>query len=334
MPNLKNISSNALPLTPVSQGGPGGTIAPGATMNLTVLAYERQWISEGKLQGDPTQVSQTTLPSGDILFTKTITGTSNAAASPDPVSSAGIGELVVPVTAGMATVGFRKVTGSMTLIFECSLDHGGHWDPLVCGRVDATGAQGTSGSATTTYDYWEAAIPPGVTHVRARCTTFASSGDIRVGLSKAAYEPAPVVSVSGSVVIGAGGSKIGFIQGAGLASDDTSTVLAAGGTYTGTGKDAFSVASGTAWNSANTYGAEFRVESVADQPGTLYLEVSRDNATWQRVKAVPATQADGTSRYYAEINHKPKTRYCRAVYVNGATLQGLFNVQTAMVGGT
>jgi len=65
----------------------------------------------------------------------------------------------------------------------------------------------------------------------------------------------------------------------------------------------------------------------ADQPGTLYIEQSRDNATWRIFKQVSVSAntvvTDETPIYL---------RYVRVRYVNGATAQTAFELNTALVG--
>ncbi|MCX7759510.1 MAG: phage portal protein, partial [bacterium] len=64
----------------------------------------------------------------------------------------------------------------------------------------------------------------------------------------------------------------------------------------------------------------------ADQAGTLYLEQSRDSSTWR----VTATQAVTAGNSYA-IQTPIIGRYVRARYVNGATAQGAFDLNTSII---
>jgi hypothetical protein len=64
----------------------------------------------------------------------------------------------------------------------------------------------------------------------------------------------------------------------------------------------------------------------ADQSGTLYLEQSRDGTNW-RVTA----QASVTAGQVAEIEDLIISQYQRVRYVNGATAQGTFELQSALV---
>jgi hypothetical protein len=113
---------------------------------------------------------------------------------------------------------------------------------------------------------------------------------------------------------------VGFVAGAGIWYDDTSTLLAANATFTGTSRDATVTATATAFANAATYAMELRVSAESDQSGTLWLEASRDNSNWRRVKAVATAAVTGGAQF-AEIVHRTSWRYWRVGFTNGATLQ-------------
>ena len=98
---------------------------------------------------------------------------------------------------------------------------------------------------------------------------------------------------------------------------DTTTVLAASATYTGTARD---VGTTPLYN-------KFKGMSLSDQVGTLYIEQSTDNVTWFITKTIAATAGVA-----AQFNEDVIARYVRVRYVNGATLQTSFRIQTALVG--
>lgn len=66
--------------------------------------------------------------------------------------------------------------------------------------------------------------------------------------------------------------------------------------------------------------------------GTLWLEVSRDNTNWRRVKSV-ATAAVADGGFYAEIIHQPSWRYARVGYTNGAGAQARFSIGSILIAG-
>ena len=138
--------------------------------------------------------------------------------------------------------------------------------------------------------------------------------------------PLPVGIVGNvSVGVNAGTSRIGFTAAHGTWWDDSSTVLAANASFTGTSRDLAGAATATAFNNANAFANEFRLSAESDQTGTLWLEVSRDNAVWRRVKSVATTAVAGGG-FYAEIVHAPSWRYARVGFTNGATLQTRFSI--------
>lgn len=94
---------------------------------------------------------------------------------------------------------------------------------------------------------------------------------------------------------------------------------AASATVTGTSRDV-----GVAAAAVHRYSA-FNASAFADQAGTLRIEVSNDNTTWRRITADTAVAANTAVILSVPI----MTRYHRAVYVNGATAQGAFMLNTS-----
>ncbi|NCX31777.1 MAG: hypothetical protein EBX18_04555, partial [Actinobacteria bacterium] len=128
-----------------------------------------------------------------------------------------------------------------------------------------------------------------------------------------------LAQVSGTVTanLGAATTRAGFLAGAGIWYDDTSTALGAGATFTGTSRDATVTATATAFANAATYAQEIVLSAEQDVTFTLALEVSRDNTTWRRVKAIASATVTGGG-HYAEIVHRPSWRYWRLLVINGA----------------
>lgn len=138
------------------------------------------------------------------------------------------------------------------------------------------------------------------------------------------------VQIIASAGISAGTSRIGFIAGAGIWFDDSSTALAANASFTGTSRDLTVTTTATAFANAATYAKELRVSAESDQTGILWLEVSRDNTNWRRVKSIATTAVTGGG-FYAEINHLPSWRYARVGFTNGATLQTRFTINSILL---
>ncbi|CAB4142742.1 hypothetical protein UFOVP435_17 [uncultured Caudovirales phage] len=133
------------------------------------------------------------------------------------------------------------------------------------------------------------------------------------------------VTASGTVANGAGTARIGFVATAGIWFDDSTTVLAANAPFTGTSRDLTVTATATAFANAATYAKEFRVSAESDVAGTLWIEASRDNTVWRRMKSV-ATAAIPGGGFAAEIIHQPSWRFVRVGFTNGATVQARFTI--------
>jgi hypothetical protein len=141
----------------------------------------------------------------------------------------------------------------------------------------------------------------------------------------------PVSIATNTPTLAAGTNRAGFVAGAGIWYDDSSTVLAANASFTGTSRDATVTATATAFANAATFAQEVRTSAESDQSGTLWLEVSRDNINWRRVKALPTASVTGGAQY-AELVHRPSWRYWRTGFTNGATLQTRFSIGSLATG--
>lgn len=139
-------------------------------------------------------------------------------------------------------------------------------------------------------------------------------------------------AVTGTITAtgGASTARTGFIAGAGIWYDDSATALGASATFTGTSRDLTVTATATAFANAATYAKELRVSAESDVTGTLWLEVSRDNTNWRRVKSVATTAVTGGG-FYAEIIHRPSWRYARVGYTNGAGAQARFSIGSVLM---
>jgi hypothetical protein len=223
-------------------------------------------------------------------------------------------------------------TGTFSTVncsFEGSLEPTGdaNWFGIQAVRSNANTVEASTGNLSAQPVYaWEMSVN-GLARVRVRCTARTSGTQSwRFKLGSYATEPIPAAQITGNQPIthagalAAGTARVGFVAGAGIWYDDTSTLLAANATFTGTARDATVTATATAFANAGTYAMEVRVSAETDQAGTLWLETSRDNATWRRVKAVPTAAVTGGAQA-AEIVHRPAWRYWRAGFTNGATLQ-------------
>jgi hypothetical protein len=230
-------------------------------------------------------------------------------------------------------------TGTFSTInctFEGSLQDTGdsNWFAVQAVRTNANTIETTTGNLSAQPAYaWELSVN-GLARVRVRATARTSGTQSwRFKLGTYATEPIPAAQVSatqpvsGSVTatLAAATVRAGFLAGAGIWYDDSAANLASNATFTGTSRDATVTATATAFANAATYAKEVRVSAESDVTGTLWLEVSRDNSNWRRVKST-ATAAVTGGGFYAEIVHRPSWRYWRCGYTNGAGAQARFTI--------
>lgn len=228
-------------------------------------------------------------------------------------------------------------TGTFSTInctFEGSLEASGDtvWFGVQAIRTNANTIETTTGNLSAQPAYaWELSVN-GLKRVRVRCTARTSGTQSwRFVLGTYATEPIPGAQVSatqpvsGTVSLGAATTRAAFIASAGIWYDDSSATLAGGATFTGTSRDATVTATATAFANAATYAGEVRICAESDVTGTLWLEVSRDNTNWRRIRSV-ATSAITGGGFAAEILYRPAWRYWRDGYTNGAGAQARFTI--------
>lgn len=222
--------------------------------------------------------------------------------------------------------------------FEGSIDStngtDGNWFAIQVIRSNANTIELTTGVLAATPAYaWEASVN-GLSFIRVRATAH-TSGTATWKFQRGSYatEPIPAAQISGTqpvsgsvtATLAASTVRAGFLATAGIWYDDSATTLAGNATFTGTSRDLTVTATATAFANAATYAKELRVSAESDVTGTLWLEVSRDNTNWRRVKSV-ATSAVTGGGFYAEIVHQPSWRYARVGFTNGAGAQARFSI--------
>ncbi len=134
-------------------------------------------------------------------------------------------------------------------------------------------------------------------------------------------------AVSSLPALVASTARIGFTAGSGVWYDDSSTNLGSSATFTGTSRDLTVSATGVTFAGAGTFAEELRVSAESDVTGTLWIETSRDNTNWRRVKSVNTTAVSGGG-FAAEIIHRPSWRYARVGYTNAGVAQARFTIGT------
>jgi hypothetical protein len=259
----------------------------------------------------------------DVSDTQTLAALNNAA--------------TVAVPHGATQVAISFTSGSVitaVISFEVSFDNATTYVNLALARGDAVSTATAASftlTAAATNQWWEGAIPVGATHVRARISSFTSGGPIVTKVTAGEGGPDSSVTATINTQLPGGSNTMGAIYGAGQWIDANSTAQAANATVTGTSRDLTGQATATNFTNSARLG-EYRVSATADVAGTLYLEHSRDNVTWRRIKSVALAAAAGAgTSFYGEIVHPPSTRYVRAVFINGATIQTYFMLQELWV---
>ncbi len=256
-----------------------------------------------------------------------------------------------PVAGGTVTCDVSRASNVMVfctntfagvnVVFEGSLEPTGDngWFAIQALRTNANTVESSTGVLSSPAVYaWELSVNA-LARLRVRCTARTSGTQSwRFKLGTYATEPIPAAQVSATQpvsltalpALAASTARTGFVAGAGIWFDDTSVALAAGASFTGTSRDVTVTATATAMANAASYPKEFRVSAESDQSGTLWVEYSRDNTNWRRMRS-QATAAVTGGGQAAEIIVRPSWRYLRAGFTNGATLQARFTLNSLLI---
>lgn len=228
-----------------------------------------------------------------------------------------------------------------TFIFEQSNDNT-NWVPLPAYNNGLTNGVPIVAAITATASAIVYSVPLRCRFVRLRIASTITGGSIAAvsRLSADPWTPSIFtvaqtdatrlsVTTAGTVTatLAAGTARAEFVAAAGIWYDDSSTNLGSSATFTGTSRDATLTATATAMANAATYAQEVRACAESDVTGTLWLEVSRDNTNWRRIRSV-ATAAITGGGFAAELIYRPSWRYWRIGYTNGAGAQARFALGT------
>jgi len=227
-----------------------------------------------------------------------------------PTAVANVNDAVTINTAGIATVGlyFNRTSGA-TIAFEGTLD-GTNWFPVSGTNINPQSTASTSQVSTTGSGIFEFNVSA-INQLRGRVTT---AGVATITLVPSRY---PISSSAVVAYLPTGSATIGALISTSYFAD-TVAPLASAGAFTGTTRD---LGTSSATIPFTTFGASF----FADQPGTAFIEQSvAGGATWR----VVATQAV-TANTNVDLNVPIRARYYRVRYLNGATANTIFEINSS-----
>ena len=301
---------------------PDPSAVPIAADNIGGLFHQRVKIGVGG-DGAAADVSdQNPMPVADLTLALIGEAAQSATVNNILESVAGAGGTAVDrFRAGSVQVVSTGTAGNF--IFEQSNDNI-NWVTLpvwsgATATASAIVATITANVSSTIYTF-----PVRARFIRLRIATTITGGSIQAftRLSTESYAPLPI-----NATLVASSVRAGFVANAGIWYDDTSTALLAGVTFAGTSRDAAAAVTGAAFSSASSYAEEVRACAESDVAGTLWLEISRDNANWRRVRSV-ATSAITGGGQVAELTYQPAWRYWRIGFTNGGINQARLAVGT------
>ena len=239
-------------------------------------------------------------------------------------------EIAVP--AGYKTVSAIFTDGNISGTFEIqgSFD-GAIFRSLTGKRVDVSNDSAASWSFTgsnLTGRAYQVSLPSGITHVRLACTVYTSGSSTgKLILS----ESSSVNFVSCNLQTGV--ARVGFTARTATWARESATPVNANLTMNGSGRTTFATSTGTALNTATSYGDKFAAAAGANVAGTLVIDASPNNGTtYYPVSSVELTQIGGGGNFGAYLETPIVESTMRARLVNGASNQANAFLTTKMLG--
>lgn len=169
-------------------------------------------------------------------------------------------------------------------------------------------------TGTTTFFPAKFNIPAGMTHVSLQCSVLTSGACF--GYIVLSTESVTTLT-TGITILSSSTSRVGATSSPVIRWDDTAAALGTGATFTSIARDLFATASATAVASASAYTRQVAVSVEQDQPFTLNIFHSTDNANY-RVKDVVVAEKKGAN-WVAEYVGVPVWRYFQYSIVNEVT---------------
>jgi len=190
---------------------------------------------------------------------------------------------------------------------------------------------GSISLSANTQGFYTFDIPSGATDVKLKLLTRAS-GSVALNLY-ASTGNISQVSLRGNAILGSGTSRAGFMARSAVWTRESTTPVNANLTITGAAKTTFATSSGTALNTATSYGDKFAAAAGADVTGTLIIDASPDSGTtYYPVASVALAQIGGTGNFGAYLEVPIVEATMRARLVNGASNQTRAYLTTKMLG--
>ena len=241
-------------------------------------------------------------------------------------------KVAVPAGARSASVSIRAggtLSGSVQVRYVNST---GDQSQNIFGYALATTTATTlfSPSGATSYAPLKFIIPPGASYLIAVCTAY-SSGSAIVDI---VFSDDPCNNlISGSVTLNAATARIGSLQRVTTWTRESTTPVNANQSITGANKTTFNTSSGTALNTATSYGDRFCAYGGSDVAGTLIIEASPDTGTtWYPVTSVALAQVGASGNFGAYLDAPIVEATMRGRLLNGATNQARAVLLTKMIG--
>lgn len=200
-----------------------------------------------------------------------------------------------------------------------------------CVAVSGLSNQGVFSVASNISSLYVFEIPVGATHIKLKPTSV-TSGNVAVKLYLGEYA-AYQIALRRSVILLASTARAGFVARSAVWTRESTTPVNANLTITGAARTTFATSSGTALNTATSYGDKFAAAAGANVVGTLVIDASPDSgATYYPVASVALTQIGGTGNFGAYLETPIVEATMRARLVNGASNQTSTYLTTKMLG--
>ena len=175
-------------------------------------------------------------------------------------------------------------------------------------------------------------IPVGATSVKLRASSVVS-GTVDTIINIGYGGTIMPTNLRSSVGLAAGTARAGSIQRVTTWTRESTTPVNANQSITGANKTTFNTASGTALNTATSYGDRFCAYGGSDVAGTLIIEASPDTGTtWYPVTSVALAQVGASGNFGAYLDAPIVEATMRGRLLNGATNQARAVLLTKMIG--